>query len=196
MKRTKNGTFSFNIVRNWQVSKHEVIDHPWMNSFSFWININKLLVNHCVDELEQIKALCDVIAMLWYIPNRNYQSIAMTSHNVLVCSNSSIQCLTSNLLIWIRKLKLFIHGWSITSCFETCQLRTILKLNVPFLVDFITWNYKNASIKRILMRLNRFYYHNTCWMLIAVTIWNVPEHCNDVTQCFDLFQFVDTMINK
>ena len=42
-----------------------------MNSFSFRININKLLVNHCVDELEQTKALCDVIAMLWYIPNRN-----------------------------------------------------------------------------------------------------------------------------
>ena len=42
-----------------------------MNSFSFRININKLLVYHCVDELEQIKALCDVIAMLWYIPNRN-----------------------------------------------------------------------------------------------------------------------------
>ena len=42
-----------------------------MNSFSFRININKLLVNICVDELEQTKALCDVIAMLWYIPNRN-----------------------------------------------------------------------------------------------------------------------------
>ena len=42
-----------------------------MNSFSFRININKLLVNICVNELEQTKALCDVIAMLWYIPNRN-----------------------------------------------------------------------------------------------------------------------------
>ena len=37
----------------------------------FRINIIKLLVNICVDELEQTKALCDVIAMLWYIPNRN-----------------------------------------------------------------------------------------------------------------------------
>ena len=62
MKPTKNGTFSFNIVRNWQVLKHEVIDYPWMNSFSFRINMNKLLVNFCVDELEQTKALCDVIA--------------------------------------------------------------------------------------------------------------------------------------
>ena len=92
----------------------------------------------------------------------NVQSIAMTSHNVLVCSNSSTQWLTSNLLIWIQKLKLFIHGWSITSCFETCQLRTILKLNVPFLVDFITWNYKNTSIKRIFKRLNHLHCHNTC----------------------------------
>ena len=33
--------------------------------------MNKLLVNFCVDELEQTKALCDVIAMLWYVPNRN-----------------------------------------------------------------------------------------------------------------------------
>ena len=40
-----------------------------MNSFR--IHMNKLLVNICVDELEQTKALCDVIAMLWYIPNRN-----------------------------------------------------------------------------------------------------------------------------
>ena len=46
------------------------------------------------------------------------------------------------------------------------------------------------------MRLNRLHCHNTCWKLIAVTIWNVPEHCNDVTQCFGLFQFVDTKINK
>ena len=46
------------------------------------------------------------------------------------------------------------------------------------------------------MRLNRFYYHNTCSKSIAVTIWNIPEHCNDVTQCFGLFQFVDTKINK
>ena len=47
---------------------YEVIDHPWINSFSFRININKLLVNHCVNELEQTK---NVIEMLWYIPNRN-----------------------------------------------------------------------------------------------------------------------------
>ena len=46
------------------------------------------------------------------------------------------------------------------------------------------------------MRLNRLLCHNTCWKLIAVTIWNVPEHCNDVTQCLGLFQFVDTKINK
>ena len=116
----------------------------------------------------------------------------MTSHNVLVCSNSSTQWLTSNLLILIRKLKLFIHGWSITSCFETCQLRTILKLNVSFLVDFITWNYKNTSIKRILMRLNRLYYHNTCWswlqlrfgmyQSIAMTSHNVLVCSNSSTQ--------------
>ena len=42
------------------------------------------------------------------------------------------------------------------------------------------------------MRLNR----NICWKLIAVTIWNVPEHCNDVIQCFGLFQFVDTNVNS
>ena len=42
-----------------------------MNRFSFWIIINKLLVNFCVDELEQTKALCDVIAMLCYVPNPN-----------------------------------------------------------------------------------------------------------------------------
>ena len=33
--------------------------------------MNKLLVNFCVDELEQTKALCDVISMLWYVRNRN-----------------------------------------------------------------------------------------------------------------------------
>ena len=33
--------------------------------------MNILLINICVDELEQTKGLCDVIAMLWYIPNRN-----------------------------------------------------------------------------------------------------------------------------
>ena len=33
--------------------------------------MNKLLVNFCVDELQQTKALCDVIAMLLYVPNRN-----------------------------------------------------------------------------------------------------------------------------
>ena len=71
MKPTKNGTFSFNIVCNWQVSNHEVIDHPCMNRFMFRIHMNKLLVNFCVDELEQTKALCDVISMLWYVPNRN-----------------------------------------------------------------------------------------------------------------------------
>ena len=42
-----------------------------MNSFMFRIHINKLLVNFSVDELEQTKALCDVIAMLCYVPNRN-----------------------------------------------------------------------------------------------------------------------------
>ena len=52
MKPTKNGTFSFNIVCNWQVSNHEVIDHPCMNRFMFRIHMNKLLVNFCVDELE------------------------------------------------------------------------------------------------------------------------------------------------
>ena len=46
------------------------------------------------------------------------------------------------------------------------------------------------------MRLKRLYYHNTCSKSIEVTICNIPEHCNDVTQCFDLFQFLDTMINK
>ena len=46
------------------------------------------------------------------------------------------------------------------------------------------------------MRLKRLYYRNTCLKLIAVTIWNIPEHCNDVTQCFGLFQFVNTKINK
>ena len=59
-----------------------------MNSFSFRININKLLVNHCVDELEQIKALCDVIAMLWYIPNRNC--------NQLLTSIMTIQTIKSH----------------------------------------------------------------------------------------------------
>ena len=33
--------------------------------------MNKLLVNFCVDELEQTKALCDVIAIIWYVRNRN-----------------------------------------------------------------------------------------------------------------------------
>ena len=33
--------------------------------------MNELLVNFCVDELEQTKALCDVIAMLCYVANRN-----------------------------------------------------------------------------------------------------------------------------
>ena len=42
-----------------------------MNSFIFRIHMNKLLVNFCVHELEQTKALCDVIAMPWYVPNRN-----------------------------------------------------------------------------------------------------------------------------
>ena len=46
------------------------------------------------------------------------------------------------------------------------------------------------------MRLNRLHCHNTCWKLIAVTIWNVTEHCNDVTQSLGVFQFVDTKINK
>ena len=46
-----------------------------MNSFMFRIHMNKLLVNFCVDELEQTKALCDVISMLWYVPNRNWNQL-------------------------------------------------------------------------------------------------------------------------
>ena len=131
-----------------------------------------------------------------------YQSIAMTSHNALVCSNSSststcsIDWLTSTIIDINPKTKT-IHSWMINN---------FMLWNLPITDDieakrfvfgrFITCNYKNTSIKRILMRLNRLHCHNTCWMLIAVTIWNVPEHCNDVTQCFGLFQFVDTMINK
>ena len=62
MKPTKNGTFSFNIVRKCQVSKHKVIYHPWMNSLVFWlISINYLLIivstnwnrpKHCVTSLQ------------------------------------------------------------------------------------------------------------------------------------------------
>ena len=32
-------------------------------------------INICVDEMEQTEALCDVIAMPWYIPNRNYNQL-------------------------------------------------------------------------------------------------------------------------
>ena len=38
--------------------------------------MNKFLVNFCVDELEHTKALCDVIAMLWYVPNRNCNQLS------------------------------------------------------------------------------------------------------------------------
>ena len=75
---TKNGTFSFNIVRNWQVSKHEVIDHPWMTVFGF-ISINYLLIivstnwnrpKHCVTSLQcsgtfQIVTAINIQQVLW-----------------------------------------------------------------------------------------------------------------------------------
>ena len=55
---------------------------------------------------------------------------------------------------------------------------------------------KDQNYQQISMRLKRLYYRNTCLKSIAVTIWNIPEHCNDVTQGLGLFQFVNTKINK
>ena len=81
-----------------------------MNSFSFRININKLLVYHCVDELEQIKALCDVIAMLWYIPNRNC--------NRLLTSIMAMQMIKS--LKYSFYTRIFI-----VSCYEIYQKRYV-----------------------------------------------------------------------
>ena len=81
-----------------------------MNSFNFWIHINKLLVNFCVDELEQIKALCDVIAMLWYIPNPNC--------NRLPTSIMAMQTIKS--LKYSFYTRIFI-----VSCYEIYQKRNV-----------------------------------------------------------------------
>ena len=51
--------------------------------------MNKLLVNFSVDELEQTKALCDVIAMLWYVPNRNCNQLPTSTSIMAMQTNKS-----------------------------------------------------------------------------------------------------------